>query len=194
MASLLVLFLAVCVTPITAQPPVYDHNREDRSDTRVTLQVKDQPIEDVIKHIQEASGVNIILADGVSENVTLELNQVPWRVALDIVAEKAGCSLVQKAANVIKVEQPQPVTFEFVGADVKVVIDSIAKVSGASIVVAPQVEGSVHLRITNVPWRAALDTVVKTLGFVVVEDGYNIYRVVHPSSLQEQMVTRVFQV
>lgn len=192
-ASVLVLCLAVCATPGLAQP-VYDHNQEDRSDTRVTLQVKDQPIEDVIKHIQEASGVNIILDDGISEKVTLELNQVPWRVALEIVAEKAGCSLVQKAANVIKVEQPQPVTFNFTGADVKTVIDAIAKVSGASIVVSPQVEGSVHLRITNVPWRAALDTVVKTLGFVVVEDGYNIYRVVHPSSLEQQMVTRVFQV
>ena len=193
-AALAVLAMMFAVDPLLAQQPVYGSNQQDRGDTRVTLEVKDQPIEDVIKHIAEASGSNIILGQGIDEKVTLTLKQVPWRVALDIVAEKAGCSLVQKAANVIQVVQPQPVTFNFTGADIKVVIDAIAKVSGASIVVAPQVEGSVYLRVTNVPWRAALETVVKTLGYVMVEDGYNIYRVVHPSSLEQQLVTRVFPV
>ena len=200
--SALLTLAAFCLAglaslPVCAQQQqgaVYGRNAEDQTDTRVTLTVKDQPLEDVIKHIQEASGVNLILAEGIDEKVTLNLVQVEWRIALEIAAEAAGCTLVEKSSNVIKITQPQPVTFNFTGADIKTVIDAIAKVSGASIVTAPNVEGSVHLRITNVPWRTALDTVVKTLGYVVVEDGYNIFRVVHPSSLQEQMITRVFQV
>ncbi|MEE2712946.1 MAG: secretin N-terminal domain-containing protein [Planctomycetota bacterium] len=193
-ASVMTFVMVFAAAPLLAQPPIYGSNLQDRADTRVTLEVKDQPLQDVIKHIAEASGINILLGNGIDEKVTITLNQVPWRVALDLVAERAGCSLAQKAVNVIQVVQPQPVTFNFTGADIKAVIDAIAKVSGASIVVAPEVEGSVHLRVTNVPWRAALDTVVKTLGYVVVEDGYNIYRVVHPSSLEQQMVTRVFPV
>ncbi len=164
------------------------------SDTRVTLKLKDQPIQDVIQYIRERSGVNILLAEGVTAKVTADLNQVAWRTALEIVAESAGCILVEKGANVIRVEAPPRVSFNFTGADVKTVIDAIAKISGASIVTAPKVEGPVHLRITDVPWRTALDTVAKSLGYVVVEDGYNIYRVVEPSSLETQMVTKVFPI
>lgn len=166
----------------------------DRNDTRVTLNAKDQPLADVIQFIRERANVNIILAEGVEEKVTIGLDKVAWRVALDLVAQKTGCVVVEKSANVLLVEQPPRVTFEFLGADIKTVIDAIAKVSGASIVTAPAVEGSVHLRINDVPWRTALDTVSKSLGFVVVEDGWNIYRVVHPSSLEAQMITRVFPI
>jgi type II secretory pathway component GspD/PulD (secretin) len=172
------------VRPVTA----------DRNDTRVTLHVKDQPVVDVIKYIAERAGVNIVPADGIDEKVTVDLDLVPWRLALEIVAEKAGCVVIEKAANVIRIEQPPRVTFEFTGADIRVVVDAIAKVAGASVVLAPNVEGAVYLRINDVPWKTALDTVAKSLGFVVVEEPWNIYRVVHPTSLEAQMETRVFPV
>lgn len=193
--ALLAVTLAASVGAQGGQPgSIGSYQSDDKNDTRVTLRVKDQPIADVIGYIRERAGVNIMLADGIEERVTVELNQVPWRVALEIVAERAGCVLVEKAANVIRVESPPRVTFNFTGADIKQVIDAIAKVSGASIVTAPNVEGQVHLRINNVPWRTALETVVKSLGFVVVEDGWNIYRVVSPSSLEAQMVTKVLSI
>jgi type IV pilus assembly protein PilQ len=166
----------------------------DRNDTRVTLHVKDQPVIDVIKFIAERAGVNIVPAEGIDEKVTVDLELVPWRLALDIVAEKAGCVVIEKAANVLRVEQPPRVTFEFTGADIRVVVDAIAKVAGASVVLAPNVEGAVYLRINDVPWKTALDTVAKSLGFVVIEEPWNIYRVVHPSSLEAQMETRIFPV
>src|SRR5204862_5431121 len=55
-------------------------------------------------------------------------------------------------------------------------------------------EGAVYLRINDVPWKTALDTVAKSLGFVVVEEPWHIYRVVHPSSLEAQMETKIFPV
>ena len=166
----------------------------DKNDTRVTLHVKDQPVVDVIKYIAERAGVNIVPADGIDEKVTVDLDAVPWRLALEIVAEKAGCVVVEKAANVIRIEQPPRVTFEFTGADIRVVVDAIAKVAGASVVLAPNVEGAVYLRINDVPWKTALETVAKSLGYVVVEEPWSIYRVVHPSSLEAQMETKVFPV
>jgi type II secretory pathway component GspD/PulD (secretin) len=170
-------------------PPAPAYN-----DTRVSLHVKDQPIADVIAYLQERSGINIVLAEGVKDRVSIDLDLVPWRLALESVAEKAGCVLVEKAANLIRVEQPPRVTFEFSGAEVRQVIDAIAKVAGASVVVAPNVEGAVYLRINDVPWRTALETVAKSQGLVVVEDAWNILRVVHPSALEEQLETRVFPV
>lgn len=167
--------------------------RQDASaDSRVTLHVKDASLADVVNYLRARSGINMVLADGADGTITVDLDHVPWRLALETVVEQAGCVLVEKAANLIRVEKPPRVTFEFAGADVRVVVDSIAKLAGASVVVAPDVEGTVYLRVNNVPWRTALDTVVKSLGFVVVEDAWGILRVVHPSKLEQQMVTKVF--
>ncbi|HYC78844.1 MAG TPA: hypothetical protein VEI02_14560, partial [Planctomycetota bacterium] len=164
------------------------------NDTRVSLHVKDQPLKDVIAYLQERAGVNLVLAEGVDVRVSVDLDQVPWRLALETVAEKAGCVLVERAANLIRIEQPPRVAFEFNGAPVHQVIDTIARVAGASVVIAPDVEGTVFLRINDVPWRTALDTVAKSQGLVVVEDAWNILRVVHPSALEEQLETRVFPI
>ncbi len=73
------------------------------------------------------------------------------------------------------------------------VIDTIAKLSGANIVVAPEVAGTLTLRLTDVPWRDALDVAVKTLGYVVVAEDRGILRIVDPLSLQAQMETRSYQ-
>lgn len=167
---------------------------QEAQEALVTIQAKDQPIEDVLGYIEEQAGVNIILAEGVEGTVTVELHQVPWRLALRIVADKTGSVLVQEAPNVVRVEQPPKVTFNFTGADVKQVIDAIAKYAGASVVISPKVEGNVFLRLKDVPWRTALDTVAKSLGYVVVEEQWGIYRIVTPETLQKQMVTRVFPI
>ena len=72
-------------------------------------------------------------------------------------------------------------------------IDLIAKLGGANIVVAPEVAGTLSLRLTDVPWRDALDVAVKTLGYVVVEENRGILRVVDPVTLQAQMTTKSYQ-
>ncbi len=169
-----------------------DPRLDPSADSRVTLHVKATPLVDVVNYLRARSGVNLVVADGAEGSITVDLDQVPWRLALETVVEQAGCVLVDKAANLIRVEKPPRVTFEFAGADVRVVVDSIAKLAGASVVVAPEVEGTVYLRVNNVPWRTALDTVVKSLGFTVVEDAWGILRVVHPSKLEAQMGMKVF--
>jgi type II secretory pathway component GspD/PulD (secretin) len=194
--ALCAALVAACA-PVMAQqvaPAARTAASADRNDTRVTLHVKDQPVVDVIKYIAERAAVNIVPAENISEKVTIDLDLVPWRLALEIVAEKAGCVVVEKAANLIRIEQPPRVTFEFTGADIRVVVDAIAKIAGASVVLAPNVEGAVYLRINDVPWKTALDTVAKSLGFVVVEEPWHILRVVHPSSLEAQMETRIFPI
>jgi len=159
----------------------------------VSLDVVDTSLADVIEFIRERSGTNIVLGPGVDEVITLKLTDVPWKKALELAAEKAGCILRNDGVNLIKVERPPRVTFYFEDTDIKKVIDAIGKVSGANIITAPQVQGAVNMRINDVPWREALDSIVKTLGYAVVEDQQGILRVVPPAMLEEQLESRVFE-
>ncbi len=163
------------------------------SQTLLTLRLKDRLLSDVVHSIRRKAGANIIIDDEIDETVTIDLKDVPWRRALELVAEAAKCVVVEEAGNVLKVEKPPRVYFAFENADIQNVIDTIAKISGANIVVAPEVQGTITLRLRNIPWRDALDAAVKTLGYVVVEEGRGILRVIPPSNLKEDTVTRHFQ-
>ncbi|MCC6670546.1 MAG: hypothetical protein IT458_05755 [Planctomycetes bacterium] len=164
----------------------------DRSSV-ITLKLKDRSLRDVVQSIRRRAGVNIIMDEAIEETVTIDLENVDWRRALDLVAEAAGCVVVQVSGNVLRVEKPPRVYFAFEDADIKKVIDTIAKISGANIVVAPEVQGTITLRLKNIPWRDALDSTAKTLGFVVVEENRGILRVIPPSAMKDDLVTEQFQ-
>lgn len=180
----LILVPAVLL-PLAAQVP--------QEAALVSVAANGQPLAAFVQELRDRSGANILIAPGVDGTVTLKLSDAPWRTVLDLAAEQNGCVVSQRGA-VTLVERPPRVTFEFAGAEIKSVIDSIARVSGTSIVSAPDVEGSVWLRLKDVPWRTALDTVARSLGFVVVDEAHGILRVVRPSALEAQLVTRVMPV
>ncbi len=64
-------------------PPVYSGNR-------VTFNMQDIPVRTALQLIAEISQLNIVVADSVTGNVTLRLNNVPWDQALDIVLQAKG--------------------------------------------------------------------------------------------------------
>jgi len=157
----------------------------------ISLDVKERPLADVLQLIRDRSGANILLAPGVEATVTIAFSGVPWREALELVAENAGCIVVVSRGRVFKVEKPERVTFTFEDEDVRRVIQAIATKGGANVVVAPDVAGVVTMEIHDRPWRVALDNVVKTLGYHVVEEDYDVLRIVSGSSLIEQLETAV---
>lgn len=57
------------------------------------------------------------------------------------------------------------VTLDFKDADIKSVLKIISYKSGVNIVATPEVMGTVTIRLENVPWEQALDTIVRTYGF-----------------------------
>lgn len=162
-------------------------------DARVNLRVEGRALSDIVQYLREQSGANIVVLEGADESVSLELNDVPWRDALEIASEAANCVVVERTGGILVVEKPPRVTYETQGTDITDVIDLIAKLGGANIVVAPEVSGTLSLRLNDVPWRDALDVAVKTLGYVVVEENRGILRVVDPVSLQAQMITKSYQ-
>lgn len=182
-----------------AQPGVAPQGRDagisaeaagDRA-SRLTLKLKERDLREVVAAISKRANVNIIVDPKVEEAVTIELTDVHWRSALQLVVEQVGC-VVTEVAGVLRVEKPPPVTFSFENTDIQKVVEVIAKVSGANIIVAPEVKGTITVLLKGVPWRAALETSVKTLGFVVVEEG-SILRVVPASNIREDLVTQQFQ-
>ena len=60
------------------------------------------------------------------------------------------------------------------GADVQTVLRSLSEFSGKNIVASKEVKGEVTLRLRNVPWRHALDIVLKSQGLGMVETGQTI--------------------
>ncbi len=60
------------------------------------------------------------------------------------------------------------------GADIQTVLRSLAEFSGKNIVASKEVKGQVTLRLRNVPWRHALDIVLKSQGLGMVETGQTI--------------------
>ena len=158
----------------------------DRS-SRLTLRLKDRDLRDVVASIRKKASVNIIMEPGIESTVSIDLADVHWRQALELVAEQADCVVTELDGGVLKVEKPPRCTFAFDNADIGMVIDTISKISGANIVTAPEVKGQISLRLKNIPWRDTLDAAVKTLGFVVVEDR-GILRVVPTSKIQQDLV------
>jgi type IV pilus assembly protein PilQ len=197
--------LAWCVSFATAPaqetaPPKDAQGKEEiRSEaegdraSRLTLKLKDRDLRDVVLSIRRKANVNIIMDAGIEATVTIDLQDVHWRQALTLVAEQAGCIVTEGDGGVLKVEKPPRVYFAFENTDIQKVIDTIAKISGANIVVAPEVKGTITVRLKNIPWRDALEASVKTLGFVVVQEDRGILRVVPASNIQQDLETAAIQ-
>jgi type IV pilus assembly protein PilQ len=161
--------------------------------SRLTLKLKDRDLRDVVNSIRKKTNANIVMDPAIEEVVTIDLQDVHWRQALTLVAEGAGCVVTEIDGGILKVEKPPTTTFSFENTDIQKVVDTIGKISGANIVVAPDVKGTITVRLKNIPWRDALDAVVKTLGFVVVQEQRGILRVVSPANIQQDLVTETIQ-
>ena len=162
-------------------------------EARVSLRVEGRALAEVVDYLREQTGVNLVVLPGEYAPVSVQLTDVPWRDALEVVAESVGCVVSERTGGILVVEKQRPFSLETRGTDIAEVIDAIGKVGGANILVAPEVKGSISLRLKDVPWRDALDVACKTLGFTVIEEGRGILRVVDPVTLQAQMTTQSYQ-
>lgn len=203
-AAAALLSLAVSPAQEPAQPPQQPKEAQGKQDdirseaegdkaSRLTLRLKDRDLREVVASIRKKANANIIMDPGIEASVTIDLQDVHWRQALTLVAEQARCIVTEGEGGVLKVENPPKTTFSFENTDIQKVVDTIAKISGANIVVAPEVKGTITVRLKNIPWRDALDAVVKTLGFVVVEEQRGILRVVPAANIQQDLETATIQ-
>jgi type II secretory pathway component HofQ len=175
-------------------------------DAHVNLSVADRPLEDVVATLRARSGANIVILNTQDpanpgqvleelgkRKVTVDLSDVAWRDSLALVAESVGLVVEQRQAGVLVVKETPRFTYDIKDGDIVEVIKAIAAISGANIVIAPEVTGTLSVHFKGVPWREALDVVAKTRGFTVVEGNYGVLRVVDPKKLQDQLETKTYQ-
>jgi type IV pilus assembly protein PilQ len=158
----------------------------------ITLDVNDRPLEDVLDHVRNKVGVTIVTPPGTDGRVTIKLRDTPWQEALQLVAESAQCICTQVTPKLWRVEKPPRCTMSFQGEDIKKVIEAIAKYGSANIVVSEKVKGNVTMVVNDRPWRDALEAVVKTNGYFLVQEDRGILRVVDQQGLDMQVERRLF--
>jgi type IV pilus assembly protein PilQ len=84
------------------------------------------------------------------------------------------------------------VTLDFKDADINNVLRILSLKSGINIVAGPEVQGTVTIRLSDVPWERALEVVLRTYGYVYEREG-NIIRVTTRERVeQEDLVTDTF--
>ncbi|MCI0341350.1 MAG: hypothetical protein L0216_09420 [Planctomycetales bacterium] len=172
---------------------------------KLSIDVKDKPLPDVVSYVRQETGKNILLGKNAEGKrledvwppitVTVRFDDVPWEQALDIIAEAAGC-LVEKKGAIWEVYQPPVVTIEMEKADLRDVVQAIAAVSGANVVVGSDVPKDlpVSVRLRNIPWFKALEAVVKAVEMTLVkEPDADIWIIRDPEKLKKQLETRVFR-
>ncbi len=87
---------------------------------------------------------------------------------------------------------PGNVSLDFKDADISNVLRILSLKSGINIVAGPEVQGTVTIRLENVPWEDALNVVLRTYGYVYERAG-NIIRVTTKDNLAtEELVTETF--
>jgi type II secretory pathway component GspD/PulD (secretin) len=160
----------------------------------VTLDYVETPAEDVVNAVARSTGRNIIWAAKANKQarVTVHVRNGEWRDALRMVLDQIGGVIIEETPARVQIDTPKPITAEWVEDDLKLVIETIARIGDASIIVGPNVEGTVTARVVNQPWTKALEDIVKTAGFVTVREA-DVIRVVHPATLQQQLATKVFK-
>ena len=56
----------------------------------ISLSLRDAPLPEVLRSFAKIAGVNLVLAPGISGNVTVELKDVPWDQALWVILKTHG--------------------------------------------------------------------------------------------------------
>ncbi|MDO8525558.1 MAG: secretin N-terminal domain-containing protein [Candidatus Omnitrophota bacterium] len=100
---------------------------------------------------------------------------------------------IEQAPAASAAVDPGNITVNFKGADIKTILAYISEVSGVDIVPAPDVKGVVDLKLTNKPWKVALDVILRNYGFAYEREG-DIIRVVTVSQLkQEELASQTYK-
>ncbi|MBB5942256.1 MULTISPECIES: type IV pilus secretin PilQ [Xanthomonas] len=129
-----------------------------------------------------AGGAQLVLnTNGAFESLAYQSGneyvvEITPRAAAPAVGAVTATTVSQAAAQVAeRGYSGKPVTFNFQDVPVRTVLQLIAEESNLNIVASDTVQGSVTLRLVNVPWDQALDIVLRAKGLDKRRDGKVIW-------------------
>ncbi len=160
----------------------------------ITLETSDKPLETVLQWISRRSGVNIVCNEAEQPRITLRLVNVTWQEAVEQIAARYDLVVERKSERVWQLTRPPKVRMEFQDARLTVVLEALARQANVNIVISDDVDANRRLTMTlnGVPWREALDVIVRATGYAWIEQEYQIIRVVSQDKLEKDLRTKVF--
>ena len=158
----------------------------------ITLKLDHAFLNDVLLSIGKIAGVDIVIDSRAtmkvhSTRVSGDFVDTPWDEVLGALLRQADLSWSVKG-NVVMVHLPgqppeslgagEPMDFRGRDADLRKVLQDLARIAGVQIEIDPDVNGKVSGDFTGVPWGVVFDSVVKANGFTWrLEDGiYHVSR------------------
>ncbi len=78
--------------------------------------------------------------------------------------------LLSGNSSLSQIPEDEPISLDFQDADIRTVLRSFAVYSGKNIITGPEVKGLVTVHLENVPWRRALDLVLRANGYAAREE------------------------
>ena len=160
----------------------------------ITLETSDKPLETVLQWISRRSGVNIVCNEADQPRITLRLVNVTWREAVEQIAARYELVIERKSDRVWQLTRPPKVRMEFQDARLTVVLEALARQANVNIVISDDIDANRRLTMTlnGVPWREALDVIVRATGYAWIEQDYQIIRVVSQDKLEKDLRTKIF--
>ncbi len=166
---------------------------DDATSPIIRIETSDKALETVLQWISRRAGVNIVCNDADQPRVTLRLIDVPWQDAVQQIALKYDFVIEKKSDRIWNLTRPPKVRMEFQDARLGVVLEALARQANVNIVFTDiDADKKITMTLNGVPWREALDVIVKDAGLAWVPRDYNIIQVVTTDKLQKDLVTRIF--
>ncbi|MCK4607372.1 MAG: hypothetical protein KAU35_08765 [candidate division Zixibacteria bacterium] len=95
--GLLILLLAACMAPLAAD------KQPDPNVPIESVQFQSADIRSVLTHLADYGGVNVVIAPDVAGRVTIKLDNVMWRQAMDIIGRTYDLAIVDEEGGYIRV-------------------------------------------------------------------------------------------
>jgi type IV pilus assembly protein PilQ len=162
--------------------------------TTMSIETSDKPLETVLQWISRRAGVNVVCNEQDQPRITLRLVNVTWQEAVEQIAAKYDLVVEKKSERIWVLTRPPKVRMEFQDARLVVILEALARQANVNIVIGDDVDSEKRLTMTlnGVPWKEALDVIVRATGYAWIEQDYHIIRVVSPDKLQKDLITRIY--
>ncbi|MFH1230154.1 MAG: secretin N-terminal domain-containing protein [Planctomycetota bacterium] len=161
----------------------------------ITVEWVDKPLRAALETIGEIANVNIIIDLRISneDTITVTFRNLDWHSALEETVMIAQCILEEATPSLFRITKPPTINMDLKNAPLEEVIRNIAKLAGINVIISEDIKGAVTMILSDVPWLEALNNIVKTTGFSLVREKYNVIRIVKTETLKDQLETRIFR-
>ncbi len=156
----------------------------------ITMTLDNADLVETLRRFSKITNVNWVIDPRVSGTVTMELKEVPWDQAFELILHDANLGMIidgtviriaPKAVMIEEIEnnpeqrdyeyEGEPINMSLKNADLVEVLQNFGKISGLNLVIEPGVSGSVTVELRQVPWDQALEQILKINDLGMEVDG-----------------------